>query len=111
MGHRVDAHQSPQEVVAGLGVEVAARPPGAVGRVDLLNEVVGEDVVVVASLDQDKPDQEQPQRNHPGSVLSPPAYANDCLRCPSASSPIVTAPDWSTPAVPASYWLEPGSCT
>ena len=111
MSHRVDAHQSPQEVVTGLWVEVAARPPSAVGRVDLLNEVIGEDVVVVASLDQDKPDQEQPQRNHPGSVLSPPAYANDCLRCPSASSPIVTAPDWSTPAVPASYWLEPGSCT
>ena len=40
VGHRVDAHQSPEEVVAGLRVEVAARPPGAVGRVDLLNEVL-----------------------------------------------------------------------
>ena len=111
MGHRVDAHQSPEEVVAGLGVEVAARPPGAVGRVDLLNEMLGQDVVVVASLDQAKPHQEQPERNHIQSVLSPPAYATDCLRCPSASSPIVTVPDWSTPAVLAYYWLHIGSCT
>ena len=64
MGHWVDTHQSLQEVVACLWVEVPSRPPGAVGRVDLLNEVLGEDVVVVASLDQAKPDQEQPQRNH-----------------------------------------------
>ena len=111
MGHWVDAHQSPQEVVAGLGVEVAARPPGAVGSVDLLNEVLGEDMVVVASLHQAKPDQEQPQRNHDGSVLSPAGYATDCLRCPSASSPIVTVGDWPTPAVPLSYWPQPGSCT
>ena len=82
MSHRVDAHQSPQEVVTGLWVEVAARPPSAVGRVDLLNEVVREDVVVVASLDQDKPDQEEPQRNHPGSVLSPPGL---CDRLPALS--------------------------
>ena len=64
MGHRVDAHQGPQEVVARLGVEVPTRLPSAVGGVDLVNEVLREDVVVVASLDQDKADQEQPQRNH-----------------------------------------------
>ena len=87
MGHRVDAHQGPQEVVARLGVEVPTRLPCAVGGVDLVNEVLREDVVVLASLDQDKADQEQPQRNHDGSVLSPAGYATDCLRCPSASSP------------------------
>ena len=87
MGHRVDAHQGPQEVVARLGVEVPASLPCAVGSVDLVNEVLREDVVVLASLDQDKADQEQPQRNHDGSVLSPAGYATDCLRCPSASSP------------------------
>ena len=87
MGHGVDAHQGPQEVVARLWVEVSTRLPSAVGSVDLVNEVLREDVVVVASLDQDKADQEQPQRNHFRSVLSPPAYATDCLRCPSASSP------------------------
>ena len=87
MGHGVDAHQGPQEVVARLWVEVSTRLPSAVGSVDLVNEVLREDVVVVASLDQDKADQEQPQRNHDGSVLSPAGYATDCLRCPSASSP------------------------
>ena len=40
VSHWVDAHQSAEEVVAGLRVEVAARRPGAVGRVDLLNEVL-----------------------------------------------------------------------
>ena len=87
VGHRVDAHQGPQEVVARLWVEVPTRLPCAVGGVDLVNEVLREDVVVLASLDQDKADQEQPQRNHDGSVLSPAGYATDCLRCPSASSP------------------------
>ena len=87
MGHRVDAHQGPQEVVARLWVEVPTRLPCAVGGVDLVNEVLREDVGVLASLDQDKADQEQPQRNHVGSVLSPAGYATDCLRCPSASSP------------------------
>ena len=55
----MDAHQSAEEVVAGLRVEVAARRPGAVGRVDLLDEVLGEDVVVVAAMDEDQPHQEQ----------------------------------------------------
>ena len=55
VSHWVDAHQSAEEVVAGLRVEVAARRPGAVGRVDLLDEVLGEDVVVVAAMDEDAP--------------------------------------------------------
>ena len=59
VSHWVDAHQSAEEVVAGLRVEVAARCPGAVGRVDLLDEVLREDVVVVAAMDEDQPHQEQ----------------------------------------------------
>ena len=42
VSHWVDAHQSAEEVVAGLRVEVAARRPGAVGRVDLLNPCIDE---------------------------------------------------------------------
>ena len=87
VSHWVDAHQSAEEVVAGLRVEVAARRPGAVGRVDLLDEVLGEDVVVVAAMDEDQPHQEQTWRNHPGCVLTPAGNATDCLRCPPASSP------------------------
>ena len=59
VSHWVDAHQSAEEVVACLRVEVATRRPGAVGRVDLLDEVLGEDVVVVAAMDEDQPHQEQ----------------------------------------------------
>ena len=61
MGHGVDAHQGLQEVVARPRVEVAPRLPGGLRSVDLLDEVLGEDLVVLTSLDQGKSQQEERQ--------------------------------------------------
>ena len=47
VGRGVDAHQAPEVVGAGLGVEVPPGGPGRVLGVDSLDELVREDVVVV----------------------------------------------------------------
>jgi len=46
MSTRVNSHQGPEIVVAGGGVEVAARRPGRVQRVDVVDEMFGQYMVV-----------------------------------------------------------------
>ena len=74
VGQGVDAHQGLQEVVARPRVEVAPRLPSGLRSVDLLDEVLGEDLVVLTSLDQGKSQQEERQENHLGDNLLPQAH-------------------------------------
>ena len=74
MGQGVDAHQGLQEVVARPRVEVAPRLPGGLRSVDLLYKVLGEDLVLLTSLDQGKSQQEERQANHLGDDLLPQAH-------------------------------------
>ena len=76
VGQGVDAHQGLQEVVARPRVEVAPCLPGGLRSVDLLDEVLGEDLVVLTSLDQSKSHQEESQENHLGDDLLPQAHKN-----------------------------------
>ena len=74
VGQGGDAHQGLQEVVARPRVEVAPCLPGGLRSVDLLDEVLGEDLVVLTSLDQGKSHQEESQENHLGDDLLPQAH-------------------------------------
>ena len=74
VGQGVDAHQGLQEVVARPRVEVAPRLPGGLRTVDLLDKVLGEDLVVLTSLDQGKSQHEERQEDHLGDNLLPQAH-------------------------------------
>ena len=74
VGQGVDAHQGLQEVVARPRGEVAPCLPGGLRSVDLLDKVLGEDLVVLTSLDQGKSQQEESQENHLGDDLLPQAH-------------------------------------